>query len=97
MPERSARNAKLDLRLSPEAKQKLQAAASASQRSVSEFVLESALSARRRRWRTGPASAWTPSDGRHFWRPWTPHRATCPGWPGCSRSRAYSRAVRSSD
>ena len=39
----AGRTAKLDLRLSPEAKQKLQAAASASQRSVSEFVLESAL------------------------------------------------------
>jgi uncharacterized protein (DUF1778 family) len=37
------RTAKLDLRLSPEAKQKLLAAASAAQRSVSEFVLESAL------------------------------------------------------
>jgi len=43
MPERSTRTAKLDLRLSPEAKEKLQAAASASRRSVSEFVLESAL------------------------------------------------------
>jgi uncharacterized protein (DUF1778 family) len=43
MPERSIRSEKLDLRLSPEAKQKLQAAASASRRSVSEFVLESAL------------------------------------------------------
>jgi uncharacterized protein (DUF1778 family) len=43
MPERSVRTAKLDLRLSPEAKEKLQAAASVSQRSVSEFVLESAL------------------------------------------------------
>ena len=43
MPERSARTAKLDLRLSPEAKEKLQAAAQASRRSVSEFVLESAL------------------------------------------------------
>ena len=43
MPERSIRTAKLDLRLSPEAKEKLQAAASISQRSVSEFVLESAL------------------------------------------------------
>jgi|SRR5579864_2627807 len=40
---RSIRTAKLDLRLSPEAKQKLQAAASAARRSVSEFVLESAL------------------------------------------------------
>jgi uncharacterized protein (DUF1778 family) len=43
MPERSIRTAKLDLRLSPEAKEKLQAAARVSQRSVSEFVLESAL------------------------------------------------------
>jgi uncharacterized protein (DUF1778 family) len=40
---RSTRTAKLDLRLSPEAKQKLQAAASVARRSVSEFVLESAL------------------------------------------------------
>jgi uncharacterized protein (DUF1778 family) len=43
MPERLLRTAKLDLRLSPEAKEKLQAAAKASRRSVSEFVLESAL------------------------------------------------------
>jgi uncharacterized protein (DUF1778 family) len=40
---KSIRTAKLDLRLAPEAQQKLQAAASASRRSVSEFVLESAL------------------------------------------------------
>jgi uncharacterized protein (DUF1778 family) len=37
------RTAKLDLRLTPEDKQRLQAAATASRRSVSEFVLESAL------------------------------------------------------
>ncbi len=43
MPSRPARTAKLDLRLSPEAKQTLQAAALAARRSVSEFVLESAL------------------------------------------------------
>jgi uncharacterized protein (DUF1778 family) len=43
MAERAARTTKLDLRLSPEAKQKLQAAALASRRSVSEFVLDSAL------------------------------------------------------
>jgi uncharacterized protein (DUF1778 family) len=42
-PSKSIRTAKLDLRLSPEAKEKLQAAASAARRSVSEFVLESAL------------------------------------------------------
>ena len=43
MADQSARTTKLDLRLSPEAKQKLQAAALASRRSVSEFVLDSAL------------------------------------------------------
>jgi uncharacterized protein (DUF1778 family) len=43
MPARSTGTAKLDLRLSPKAKQKLQAAASVSRRSVSEFVLEGAL------------------------------------------------------
>ncbi len=43
MPGRSKRTAKLDLRLSPEAKQKLQSAAESAGRTVSEFVLESAL------------------------------------------------------
>jgi uncharacterized protein (DUF1778 family) len=43
MPEKSTRTAKLDLRLTPEAKKKLQTAAESSGRTVSEFVLESAL------------------------------------------------------
>jgi uncharacterized protein (DUF1778 family) len=44
MPNNAARTEKLDLRLSPAAKQLLQSAAVASgARSVSEFVLESAL------------------------------------------------------
>src|SRR3954451_5165349 len=43
MPERSTRTAKLDLRLTPEAKKRLQTAAEAAGRTVSEFVLESAL------------------------------------------------------
>lgn len=43
MPSRSIRTTKLDLRLSPEAKQTLAAAARAAHRSVSEFVLASAL------------------------------------------------------
>lgn len=42
-PSKSTRTAKLDIRLTPEAKEKLQAAARASRRSVSEFVLESAM------------------------------------------------------
>lgn len=40
---RSTRTSKLDLRLSPEAKQTLAAAARAAHRSVSDFVLASAL------------------------------------------------------
>jgi uncharacterized protein (DUF1778 family) len=43
MPSRETRNEKLDLRLTPSAKRILQAAALAGRRSVSEFVLESAL------------------------------------------------------
>ena len=43
MPNAETRNQKLDLRLTPSAKHTLQAAALAAQRSVSEFVLESAL------------------------------------------------------
>jgi uncharacterized protein (DUF1778 family) len=43
MSTRPVRSAKLDLRLSPEAKQTLNAAARATHRSVSQFVLESAL------------------------------------------------------
>jgi uncharacterized protein (DUF1778 family) len=44
MPPQLARTTKLDLRLSSEAKQTLSAAARATHRSVSQFVLESALS-----------------------------------------------------
>jgi uncharacterized protein (DUF1778 family) len=43
MPSRTTRTEKLDLRLTPAAKRALQAAAQAVHRSVSEFVLESAL------------------------------------------------------
>jgi uncharacterized protein (DUF1778 family) len=43
MPARTTRSEKLDLRLTREAKRTLRAAAAASHRSVSEFVLESAL------------------------------------------------------
>ena len=44
MTRRSKRTEKLDLRLSRAAKQTLQAAATAARKSVSEFVLDSALS-----------------------------------------------------
>lgn len=43
MPATETRNEKLDLRLTPSAKRTLQMAALAARRSVSEFVLESAL------------------------------------------------------
>jgi uncharacterized protein (DUF1778 family) len=43
MPKAAIRSEKLDLRLTAEAKRTLSAAAAATQRSVSEFVLESAL------------------------------------------------------
>ena len=43
MAHSETRNEKLDLRLTPSAKRTLQTAARAAQRSVSEFVLESAL------------------------------------------------------
>jgi uncharacterized protein (DUF1778 family) len=43
MPLRTTRSEKLDLRLTRNAKRALQAAAAVSHRSVSEFVLESAL------------------------------------------------------
>ena len=43
MPNLETRNEKLDLRLTPSAKRTLQTAALAAKRSVSEFVLESAL------------------------------------------------------
>ena len=61
MASRSNRSEKLDLRLTLEAKMALQAAAAASNRSVSEFVLESALAradealAERRHFRLSPA------------------------------------------
>ena len=48
MPNIETRNEKLDLRLTPSAKRALQVAAIAAHRSVSEFVLESALAPRRR-------------------------------------------------
>src|ERR1700675_2216731 len=43
MPKLETRNEKLDLRVTPSAKRALQNAALAARRSVSEFVLESAL------------------------------------------------------
>jgi uncharacterized protein (DUF1778 family) len=43
MPKIETRNKKLDLRLTPSAKRTLHIAAAAAHRSVSEFVLESAL------------------------------------------------------
>ena len=43
MPGRQTRTAKFDLRLTPEAKKKIQTAAASAGRTLSDFVLESAL------------------------------------------------------
>ena len=89
MPGRSKRTAKLNLRLSPEAKEKLQAAASVSRRSVSEFVLESRALVRAEetladRTRFGlDADRW----GAFLEALDAPPR-DCPGWAGCFGSRA---------
>ena len=56
MPAPNARSEKLDLRLTPAAKQMLYSAAAAMQRSVSDFVLESALA----------RAEETLTDRRHF-------------------------------
>jgi uncharacterized protein (DUF1778 family) len=57
MPASATRSEKLDLRLIPEAKKTLNAAAAAVSRSVSEFVLESALA----------RAAETLPDRQRFW------------------------------
>jgi uncharacterized protein (DUF1778 family) len=56
MPAPTTRSEKLDLRLTPAAKQMLYSAAAAMQRSVSDFVLESALA----------RAEETLTDRRHF-------------------------------
>jgi uncharacterized protein (DUF1778 family) len=56
MPALKTRSEKLDLRLTPDAKQMLQTAAATLQRSMSDFVLESALA----------RAEETLSDRRHF-------------------------------
>jgi uncharacterized protein (DUF1778 family) len=69
MAVRTTRSEKLDLRLTRNAKRALQAAAAASHRSVSEFVMESALAradealADRRSFGLNPTFAVEPSFG----------------------------------
>lgn len=61
MPERSTGSAKLELRLSPETKETRQAAAHVANRSLNEFVLESALELATRFAFRGAESRVTPS------------------------------------
>ena len=63
----ATRSEKLDLRLTPEAKRVLNAAAQASRRSVSEFVLESALEALWRRCPIVSILGSTRRAGGRFW------------------------------
>ena len=84
MPGRSARTAKLDLRLSPEAKKKLQTATASAGRTVSEFVLEGALlCAPTKLWPTGPGSPSMPTAGRLLWRRSTHRLAKSPASAAC--------------
>ncbi len=77
----TTRSEKLDLRLTPEAKRTLNSAASAAGRSVSEFVLESALS----------RAEETLADRQLSWRHSKPLRAIYPRWNGSCVSRASSK------
>ena len=81
MARRTTRSEKLDLRLTKNAKRALQAAAAASHRSVSEFVLESALArVPMRRWRTGGPSVSTPRSGKLSRKRSTPLPVRFPAW-----------------
>ena len=72
MKTRTRRTEKLDIRLTPAAKHTLYAAATAAQRSVSDFVFESAL-----------VRAWTPTGGATSWRRLMVRRANCHGCNAC--------------
>lgn len=83
MTTRTARTEKLDLRLTPEAKRTLAAAAQIERRTLSDFVLESALGraeealADRRAFQLDPGK-WKPSSP-----PSTRRRATCRPCASC--------------
>ena len=80
----ATRSEKLDLRLTPEAKRVLNAAAQASRRSVSEFVLESALDRAQEalpdRQHFGLDAA---RAGRRFWLRSMRRPGPCRGSSGC--------------
>jgi uncharacterized protein (DUF1778 family) len=78
MPSHTTRSEKLDLRLTRHAKRALQAAAAVAHRSVSEFVLESALARAEEALPTGGRLVLTRHSGKHSWRRLTPLLAPCP-------------------
>jgi uncharacterized protein (DUF1778 family) len=74
---------KLDLRLTPEVMRTLYAAVTAARRSVSEFVLESALT--RAEGTLADRRLFGLNAGRwvaFFWRRWMRRRAPCHAWSG---------------
>ena len=73
----STRSEKLDLRLTPEAKRTLNIAATAAGRSVSEFVLESALARAAGHCPTISVLNWTRSAGRRFSLRWMHRLGLC--------------------
>ena len=85
------RTEKLDVRVSPAAKAKLQAAASAAHRSMSDFVMESALS------RAEETLAWMRRNGPLSRRRWMRLSVHCLAWRRCSTSRDSSTPARQSD
>lgn len=70
MAARAVRTEKLDIRLSSVAKRRLEAAASAASRSLSAFVLESALSQADQTLADRHTFALSKKNGRSFSEPW---------------------------
>jgi uncharacterized protein (DUF1778 family) len=97
MPSHTTRSEKLDLRLTRHAKRVLQAAAAVAHRSVSEFVLESALA------RADEALADRRSFGLNAtqWKAFLAARilllAPCPTWSSFSKNRDSSTPDRVSE
>src|SRR5450755_2060301 len=89
----TTRSEKLDLRLTPQAKRTLNTAASAAGRSVSEFVLESALARAEETLADRRHFGLDASDGKYSWQHWTSRHATCQPWSGSCASPACSKVA----
>ena len=95
--ETERRTEKLDVRVSPTAKAKLQAAASAVHRSMSDFVMESALARAEETLRIGASLGWMRRNGPGFKQRSMRPLVRCPGCKRCSMNRDSSMPARHSD